>query len=125
MADAIAEFFGALDSRGHEPILEKTSGTLRFDVKNGKRIERWSVSVNRGDVAVSRRNTAADCVVRLDRPILEAIVSGRSNATAAMLRGIVSVEGDLELIVLFQRLFSRPQNLGDEPPAAGDARRAS
>jgi ubiquinone biosynthesis protein UbiJ len=125
MADAIAEFFGALDSRGHEPMLEKASGTLRFDVANPKRVERWYVAVNRGDVAVSRQNRAADCVVRLDRPVLEAIVSGRSNATAAMLRGIVAIEGDLDLIVLFQRLFSRPHNLGDELPAAGDVRRAS
>jgi putative sterol carrier protein len=125
MADAIAEFFGALDGRGHEPMLEKASGTLRFDVANGKRIERWFVAVKRGDVAVSRRNRAADCVVRLDRPIFEAIVSGRSNATAAMLRGIVSIEGNLDLVVLFQRLFSRSQSLGEELPAAGDVRRVS
>jgi ubiquinone biosynthesis protein UbiJ len=124
MTDLIAEFFGALDRRGHEPMLEKASGTLRFDVAKGKRIERWLVTVDRGDVAVSRRNRAADCVVRLDRPTLEAIVSGRSNATAAMLRGIVSIEGDLDLVVLFQRLFSRPTGPGEELPA-GDKRRAS
>jgi ubiquinone biosynthesis protein UbiJ len=125
MADAIADFFGALDTRGHEPMLEKATGTLRFDVANRKRIERWFVTVDRGDVAVSRRNRAADCVVRLDRPTFEAILSRRANATASMLRGIVSVQGDLDLVVLFQRLFSRSQGPGDELPAPASGRRAS
>jgi ubiquinone biosynthesis protein UbiJ len=125
MADAIADFFGALDTRGHEPMLEKATGTLRFDVANRKRIERWFVTVDRGDVAVSRRNRAADCVVRLDRPTFEAILSRRANATASMLRGIVSIQGDLDLVVLFQRLFSRSRSPGDELPAHGAGRRAS
>jgi ubiquinone biosynthesis protein UbiJ len=121
MADVIVEFFDALDRRGHEPILEKASGTLRFDVADGKRIERWFVAVERGDVAVSRQNRAAECVVRLDRPVFEAIVSRTANGTAAMLRGTVLVEGNLQLLVLFQRLFSRFPGSSE----AGDARRAS
>ena len=125
MADVIAEFFGALDRRGYEPMLKKASGTLRFDVANGKRIERWFVAVERGDVAVSRRHKAAECVVRLDRPVFEAIVSRRSNATAAMLRGLVLIEGDLDLLMLFQRLFSRSPGLDEERPPAGDVRRVS
>jgi ubiquinone biosynthesis protein UbiJ len=125
MADVIAEFFDTLDTRGYEPMLAKASGTLRFDVSSGKRIERWYVAVERGDVAVSRRNKAAQCVVRLDRPVFEAIVSRRSNATAAMLRGTVSIEGDLDLMVLFQRLFSRSPELDEEQPRPGDVRRVS
>jgi ubiquinone biosynthesis protein UbiJ len=119
MADVIAEFFGMLDKRGHEPMLKKASGTLRFDVANGKRVERWFVAVKRGDVAVSRQNRAAECVVRLDRPVFEAIVNRRSNAIAAMLRGTVSIEGDLDLLVLFQRLLSPHPGLGERPPTAG------
>jgi ubiquinone biosynthesis protein UbiJ len=119
MADVIAEFFGALDSRGHEPMLEKASGTLRFDVATGKRTERWFVAVKRGDVAVSRQNRRAECVVRVEKPVLEAIVSGRSNATAAMLRGVVVIEGDLDLLVLFQRLFSPHPGLGGKLRTAG------
>ena len=37
MADATTEFFDALAERGHEPLLEKTTGTVRFDLRDGKK----------------------------------------------------------------------------------------
>jgi hypothetical protein len=37
--------------------------------------------------------------------VFEGMVSGEINPMAAVLRGTVDVTGDLELIVLFQRLF--------------------
>ena len=106
--DAVAEFFGELGTRGHEPLLAKGNGTLRFDLTDGKRMERWHVTVKKGDIAVSRRNAQADCVVRGDRATFEAVFSGELNALAAMLRGAVEVEGTVELLVLFQRLLPAP-----------------
>ena len=41
MPDATTDFFSALEARGHEPLLEKATGTLRFDLTNGKRTARW------------------------------------------------------------------------------------
>jgi len=32
MGDATAEFFNELSRHGHQPLLEKTKGTLRFDL---------------------------------------------------------------------------------------------
>jgi SCP-2 sterol transfer family len=109
MADATTTFFSGLGARGHEPLLRKTTGTLRFDLEDGKRIERWLVAIKRGDVAVSHRNVRADCVVSTDRALFEEVATGKANAMAALLRGAVAVEGDVQLIVPFQRLFPGPR----------------
>jgi putative sterol carrier protein len=97
MTDATTEFFEQLEERGHEPVLEKSTGTVRFDIKDGK-----------GDVTVSRRNAAADCVVRADKALFDDMTTGRANPMAALLRGAVSAEGDVGLMASFQRLFPGP-----------------
>ena len=109
MADANAEFFDELGRRGHEPLLENGRGTIRFDLADGSRTDRWLVTLNGGDVSVSRRNVAADCVVRADRAVFAAMARGETNAMAAYLRGEVVAEGDPELLVLMQRLFLAPK----------------
>jgi putative sterol carrier protein len=106
MGDRTAEFFDGLGALGQVPALRKASGTLRFDVIEGKRTTRWLVSVKKGDVSVSRRHAKADCVVRADKSVFEAIASGKQNAMAAVLRGAVDVEGDTALLLPFQRLFA-------------------
>ena len=40
MADATADFFEALVERGHEPLLETATGTVRFDLRDGKKTDR-------------------------------------------------------------------------------------
>jgi putative sterol carrier protein len=107
-ADPTADFFAALKSRGHEPLLRKASGTVRFDITDGKRTERWLVELKKGEIAVSRRHTKADCVVSTDRALFERIASGEANALAALLREEMNVEGDINLLVLFQRLLPGP-----------------
>ena len=105
MADATTEFFAALGSRGHEPLLKRATGTMRFDLREGKKIERWLISVVKGDIVVSRRNARADAVVSADKALFERIATGETNALAAMLRDEVDVEGDVRLLVAFQRLL--------------------
>ena len=46
--DPTTEFFQELEARGHEPGLEKVTGTLRFDLRNGKRTARWLVAIEKG-----------------------------------------------------------------------------
>jgi len=105
MSDATEEFFLELGRRGNEPLLRNATGTIRFDLHRGDGVERWVVAMKNGDVAVSRRQVHADCVVRMDRALFDQLVRGRANAMAAVLRGVLSPEGDLGLLVLFQRLF--------------------
>lgn len=108
MSDPTREFFYELDKRGHEPMLRKATGRLRFDLTDGTGTAHWLIVVKKGDVSVSRGDGAADCIVTTDRPLFEAIVRGERNAMAAILRGEISVEGDPELLVLFQRVFAGP-----------------
>jgi putative sterol carrier protein len=105
MVDATAEFFERLSRRGHEPLLEKARGTLRIDLDSGERTERWFVSVDKGDIRVSHRNGKADSTLRARKDVFDGLARGEANAMAAVLRGAVAIDGNFELIVLFQRLF--------------------
>jgi hypothetical protein len=108
VSDPAAEFFAELARRGTEPLLLRAKGTLRIELMGGRRSERWIVAIDKGAVTVSRRNGAADCVVRAEKSLFDLLVTGRANATAALLRGALAVEGDANLLVLFQRLFPGP-----------------
>lgn len=107
-SDPAEKFFDELASRGHEPLLAQARGSARFDLVNGGRTARWLVTVDRGDITVSRRNSRADCVVRASKALFDRIASGNANAMAAFLRGDLVVEGDPELLLLIQRLFPGP-----------------
>jgi len=125
MTDATTEFFDELSERGHEPLLEKVTGTLRFDLGGRRQTAHWLVSIVKGDVAVSRKNAPADCTVRMDKVLFDGIASGRENAIAALLRGRVGVEGDIEILMLFERLFPGPPGARGPVYAAGAAGRHS
>jgi hypothetical protein len=116
MPDATGDFFERLRARGHEPMLRQGRGTLRFEIGDG-RIERWYVTIDRGDVTVSHKNAKADCTVRASRELFDGMAAGEVNATAALLRGAIGAEGDPELLLLFQRLFPGPPRRGGEEVA--------
>ena len=118
------EFFAELGSRASEPLLRKAKGTARFDVVDGKRTARWLLAIDKGAIEVSRRNAAADCVVRADRAIFDRIVAGELNFMAAVLRGEVALQGDPRLVVLLQRLFPRPSGRRPQRGATSAQRRA-
>jgi putative sterol carrier protein len=108
MPDATTTFFQELGSRGHDPRLSNARGTLRFDVTNGSRVARWLVEIDQGDITVSRRNAKADCVVRAGKDVFDGIAKGEVNAFTAVLRGAMSIDGERELLVFFQRLLPPP-----------------
>ena len=96
---------------------------MRFDLEDGKETERWLVAVVKGDVAVSRKNAAADCVVRADKALFDGIASGEANAMAALLRGAMSVEGDARTAGAVPAASSRAAALAEAAPSAAPARR--
>ena len=116
MVDATAKFFADLENVGYQPLLAKDSGSLRFELSDGKAVERWRVDVRKGDVAVSHKAGAADCVLRAPKSLFDKLASGRENAMAAVLRGALVVEGNIDLLLAFQRILPSPPR---RTPAAG------
>jgi putative sterol carrier protein len=119
MRDGTAELFESLRRRGHEPLLQRATGTMRFVLENGRtNATNWTVVVDKGDLTVSHAvRKKADCTVRASKQLFDRIARGEVNAMAAMLRGAVTVEGDPELLLMFQRLLPGPPK-----PGGGDER---
>lgn len=107
-ADPVGQFFAMLAAPGRISAFDGETASLRFDVGAGAEAEHWHVQVADGNVEVSHSGGAADAVVRLERPQLEAIVTGRLNATAAVLRGLLTCEGSMAALVMFQRSLPGP-----------------
>jgi len=109
------EFFDELNQRGYDPLVARVEGTLRFEVAHRGTTDVHNVTVDRGHLSVAPSGGRADCVIRVDRSVFDSIVSGRSNAMAALLRGALSAEGNPEMLVIFQRLLSpAPSRVRDE-----------
>jgi putative sterol carrier protein len=106
--DPIGQFFTELERQGSVPSFEGQTATLRFEVPSDDRTDRWHVVVDRGNVAVSRQKAPADAVATIMRADLEAIVEGRMNAQAAVLRGAVACTGSFAALIMFQRCLPGP-----------------
>jgi len=121
MAETIEEFFQELD-RGHQPLLGKMLGTVRFDLIDGDGgADHWLVAVDHGDVAVSQKEASAECTIRADKSFFEQLIRGEENAMAAVLRGAILCSGDVELLLAIQRIFPGPQKQ-HEPAGQRDSR---
>jgi putative sterol carrier protein len=107
-ADKSTEFFESLRRREHEPLLEQTVGTLRFELAHDGEVDRWLVAIDKGDLTVSQQRRRADCTVRAPKALFDRVASGEVNAMAAVMRGAIEVEGDPELLTLLERLFPGP-----------------
>jgi|SRR5919109_1133427 putative sterol carrier protein len=121
--DATSDFFDRLAQRGYEPLLRKLSGSVRFDISDGKRVERKYVAVDKGQISVSGRGPAGASIVRAERALFERVATGEVNPVAAVLRGELAIEGDWRLLVLIQRLFPGPPMTEPSRRAAGYAKR--
>ena len=124
MTDLTAEFFDDLAQRGHEPLLGNASGTMRFDIADGKKIETWFVRIDKGDLSVSRSGGAADSTLVASKALFDRLAGGRASAVAEVLRGRLTIEGDWRLLVLFRRILPGPSTTKLRMPArTGRSRR--
>ncbi len=115
MSDPTEDFFAALDGTDQD-ALGDIQGSLRFDLDDGGH---WRVESLKGRLTVTHDDAPADCVVRAGKATFDAIVSGELNAMAALLRGLVEVEGRSLLLVAFQHSFPGRRQGQDDHPATG------
>jgi predicted lipid carrier protein YhbT len=106
--DPTTAFFDELASMGDVPLLHSTSGTIRIDLIDNSDIVRWYITIERGNVKVSHRNAKADAVMRTEKKLFDGMAKGTVNATTAMLRGVLGLEGDLGLVASLARMLPGP-----------------
>jgi putative sterol carrier protein len=123
MADATTEFMNDLGRRGHDPRLRKVNETVRFDLVNGEKTDRWLVHIEKGDVTVTHKGGAADTVIHADRRLFDRMARGEVNPVAAVLRGDARLEGAVKSVVVVQRLFPGPQAASHVQPSAPGGRK--
>ncbi len=126
--DATSTFFEELGQRGHEPLLEHTRATVRFEVVDGGRIDRWLLRIRDGDLELTPGDDGDGepaCLFRTDRATFDDLASGRRNPMAATLRGALELEGDTRLLVRVQRLFPDPVGMPETSAERATARRRS
>jgi hypothetical protein len=107
-ADPIDQFFVSLAEPGRISTFEGESASVRFDVGDGPAATQWYIQITDGAVTVTRANGRADAVVKIAPGSLEAIVTGRLNAQAAILRGLLTCEGSMAALIMFQRCLPGP-----------------
>jgi putative sterol carrier protein len=105
------DFFDALAEQGYSPLLARTTGTIRLDLANGEGLEHIYLAIDKGKLTVSHAKRDADAIIRADRDLIDGVTSGRVNVMAALLRGVIDVEGNLNLLMRFQKVFPGPQNV--------------
>jgi hypothetical protein len=108
MASPTEQFFDELNRLGHESLLQKVSGTVRFDLTDGDKIDHWFVRIDNGDIKVSREGGDADAVFETSRALFDRLASGSENAQMAYWRGEIASRGADILSILITRLFPAP-----------------
>ncbi|MGA2837874.1 MAG: SCP2 sterol-binding domain-containing protein [Acidimicrobiales bacterium] len=107
--DGVATFFEDLVTRGHQPLLRHTSGTVRLDLRTDDGVEHWLVTISKGDISVTHRKSRADASIGMERKLFEKMAKGSVNLNAAMLRGVLDIDGNLALLMAFDRLLPGPR----------------
>ena len=118
MSDPVHEFFDRLGEQGFDPRLGHIKGAIRIESQRSNRVEHWLVAIDRGAIQVSRDDTPADCTLRTDSHTLEGLIDGSVNGMAAVLRGVITIEGELDLMLYFARLFGPSAGAPTRSPAA-------
>jgi putative sterol carrier protein len=123
MTDPTAEFFDELGRRGHEPLLEKLQGTVRFDLVRGEQTDYWFLEIEGGKICVSLETREADCVVHADHGYFDRVARGETKPLAGLVRNEVQVEGRLQLFLALGRLLPGPPGARHPRQMARDRRR--
>jgi len=107
-SDPTASFLQGLEEAGYHPLVAQASGTIMFELTGLGVDDHWLVTIDKGSVGIANRPGPADAIVRMRRELFASAVRGHSNLWTAVLRNDLEVEGDLHLVMVFQRLLPGP-----------------
>ncbi|MEU4554562.1 SCP2 sterol-binding domain-containing protein [Micromonospora violae] len=108
---ATEAFFERLTVAGRDPRFSKVRGSVRFDIRDGDRLEQWLLAIDHGQMRATRSAGPATTVIRVSARVADAMARGEVNGVAAIARGEIMVDGDLGLALRVGRLFSRERRL--------------
>lgn len=123
MPDPTAEFFEGLGRRGHEFLLRKIDGTVRFELEHDQQIDHWHLTITKGNLKVSRGRHEADTVIHAEKAFFDRMARGETKPLPGLLRNDITVEGKLQLLIVLERLLPGPPGARDPRPAARRGRR--
>jgi putative sterol carrier protein len=122
VSEATSRFFDEIARHGHERLLKKTTGTIRFDLEHDQGVDHWYVTITNGQVTVSREYRDADTVIRTDIAFFERMAHGFAKPLPAWLRNDITANGHFGYVVLLERLFADPPG-SRHPRTLADDRR--
>ncbi|MFC3502616.1 SCP2 sterol-binding domain-containing protein [Micromonospora krabiensis] len=108
MSDTTTTFFDELGRNGHQRLLPRTSGTIRFDLAHEGGTDHWLVTIENGDIRVSRDRGEADAVICTNRAFFERMARGEAKPLSAWLRNDITSEGQFRYVIMLERLFPPP-----------------
>ncbi|MEV4831868.1 glycogen debranching N-terminal domain-containing protein [Micromonospora sp. NPDC049257] len=115
----IEEFFADLAANGRGRLPAAPTGLLRFEiVAEDGGTAAWFVRLDDGHTRVTRHGDDPDCTVEVRPEAFTRLLAGRDNLVAMLLRGDVSVAGDLALLFTFRRLLPVDADSTGTGPAA-------
>lgn len=120
MVDLTTEFFERIVGTP-QPLLAGITTTIRLDLEHGKSVQHWYLDIGHGKVTAEQRKADADAVLHLDRGLFERLVTGRANAMASLLRGLIIVDGNSAPLVTLQRFFPGPPHRNPPAPIPASA----
>ncbi|MEU4570456.1 glycogen debranching N-terminal domain-containing protein [Micromonospora sp. NPDC023956] len=111
--DRIDRFFAGLAESAPGRLPPAPHGSIRFDVVDvDGEATVWFAHVRAGQVRVDRAGGRVDCVVEIRPEMFVRLLDGKDHVVAMLLRGVLSVEGDLSLLLTFRCLL---------PPGTADS----
>ncbi|RAO27223.1 hypothetical protein PSN13_06139 [Micromonospora saelicesensis] len=108
MGATAEQYLRHLDTGRRPDLPETTAGTLRLDVRDDGSTDHWYLTVADQQVQVTRSADDAELVVRADRPVFDRMASGELHPGAGLLRNELTVQGNMQLLMLLRRIFSGP-----------------
>ncbi|MDG9674325.1 SCP2 sterol-binding domain-containing protein [Micromonospora sp. DH14] len=115
-----SDFFERLAVAGQDPRFSKVCGSVRFDIRDGGRLEQWLLDIDHGQMRVIKSGGPATTVVKVSAQVADAMARGEVNGLAAITRGEIVVDGDLALALRIGRLFPRTSGpSGRDDPDSG------